>query len=54
MTERHPPPRHSRLEDVAEWHLIPSSPENAGAGCAVSASMVETYGLTSSGEAEGC
>jgi hypothetical protein len=53
MTERHPPPRHPRLEEVAEWHPSQGSPEKAGAGRAVS-TMVETCGLISSGEPEGC
>jgi hypothetical protein len=54
MTERHPPPRHPHLEEVAEWHPIEGSPEQVGAGCAVSASIVETYGFVSPGEPEGC
>ena len=54
MTERYPPSRHRRLEEVAEWHPIQGSPEKAGSGCAVSATIVETYGFISSGEPEGC
>ena len=53
MTERHPPLRAPHHEDVAEWHSIEGSLAK-GAGCAVKATAIETYGLTSSGTSEGC
>jgi hypothetical protein len=53
MTERHPPLRDPHLEEVAEWHPIEGSPEKVGAGCAIEATTIETYGFISSGEPEG-
>jgi hypothetical protein len=54
MTERHPPPRRRRLEEVAGSHPTEGSLKKVGAGGAVSATMVKTCGLISSGEPEGC
>ena len=54
MTERHPPLRTSHLEQLPAWHPIETSPEKVGAGCAVAATTIETYGFISSGEPEGC
>jgi hypothetical protein len=46
--------RNPHLEEVAAWHPIEGSPEEVGAGCAVEATAITTYGLISSREPEGC
>ena len=53
MTERHPPLRTFHPQQLGAWHPTESSPEKVGAGCAVEATAIDTYGFISSGEPEG-
>jgi hypothetical protein len=42
----------SRLGEVAHWHPTEGSPEQVGAGCAIEATTIETYGFLSSSRPE--
>jgi hypothetical protein len=53
MTERHPPLR-ALTSRKSPSGIRPRARRKVGAGCAVEAIAIETYGVISSGEPEGC
>ena len=52
MTMRHSPPR-ALTSRKSPSGIRPRARRKVGAGCAIEATAIETYGLISSGEPEG-